>query len=148
MSTEKGLGSLKLLSSCSGVLWLQPQDRHLQSLVSRNIFKHCKNNHWCFRFSPLLKYPWKAGVLVVEHPFPSRGRWGSHTRDPSPGSSPTSAGFPQAADVPPPATSVHFIGQGLNPPRLLTGGCSYLSARRGHFRIEGGCSEWRGRGSV
>lgn len=60
----------------------------------------------------------------------------------------TSARLTLAADVPPPATSARLIGQALHPPRLLTGSCSCLYEPRGHFRIEGGCSKWGGRGGV
>ena len=90
---------------------------YLQSLVSGNIFKQYENNQSCFRFSLLLKYLWKAGSCTDETLLSQPQKRGSH---PSFGS----AGLPPAADALPLATSVRLIGQALNPPRLLTGGCS------------------------
>lgn len=48
-----------------------------------------------------------------------------------------SAELPGAPGAPPPDTSARLIGQVLRTPRLLTGGCSCLSARQEQFRNEG-----------
>lgn len=103
---------------------------YLQSLVSGNIFKQYENNQSCFRFSLLLKYLWKAGSCTGETLL-------SQPQNARPPSQLRLRELPQAADAPPADTSVRLIGQALNPPRLLTGGCSCLSARWVHFRIEG-----------
>lgn len=85
---------------------------------------------------------------MVKHPLTRRSSGGFYVRILVSCSAPTSMRLPRGTDAPPPATYTHLIGQALHPTRLLTGGCSCLSARRGHFRIEGGCSRWRGRGGV